>query len=227
MKKSEYNVVIIDDHPLISEAYKSALDLVSTNNSNVNFNITVVENCDDANQLIIDSVSQKKIFDLVFLDIRLPPSKDGKLLSGEDLGLKINHLMPDSKIIIATTLNDNYRIHALLKNINPDGFLTKNDMTPKELVLAIETILNDPPYYSKTIVKLLRHEVSNDFILDDIDRRILYELSMGSRMKDLPNIVHLSIAGIEKRKRHLKQIFDAIGPEDKELISKARDKGFI
>ncbi|MBR9846657.1 MAG: response regulator transcription factor [Algicola sp.] len=227
MKKSEYNVVIIDDHPLISEAYKSALDLVSTNNSNVNFNITVVENCDDANQLIIDSVAQKKIFDLVFLDIRLPPSKDGKLLSGEDLGLKINQLMPDSKIIVATTLNDNYRIHALLKNINPDGFLTKNDMTPKELVLAIETILNDPPYYSKTIVKLLRHEVSNDFILDDIDRRILYELSMGSRMKDLPNIVHLSIAGIEKRKRHLKQIFDAIGPEDKELISKARDKGFI
>lgn len=225
MRNEEYNVVIIDDHPLISEAYKSAFMVVAKDI--YSFNIEIAKNCDEANDLITRYLNQKKQLDIVFLDIRIPPSTDGKLLSGEDLGLKINKLMSNVKIIVATTLNDNYRIHSILKNINPDGFLTKNDITPEELIRAIETIIEDPPYYSKTIIQLLRKEVSNDFILDDIDRRILYELSMGTRMKDLPNIVHLSIAGIEKRKRHLKQIFDAVGPEDKGLIMRAKQKGFI
>ena len=46
-------------------------------------------------------------------------------------------------------------------------------------------------------------------------------------MKDLSEIVHLSIPGIEKRKRHLKQIFDINGPDDRDLILIAKEKGFI
>ena len=71
--------------------------------------------------------------DIVFLDIKLPPSKDGKILSGEDLGIKINQLLPDTKIIISTTFNDNYRIHNILENINPDGFLIKNDFLTTQI----------------------------------------------------------------------------------------------
>jgi hypothetical protein len=56
---------------------------------------------------------------------------------------------------------------------------------------------------------------------------MLYELSLGTRMKDLPNIVPLSIAGIEKRKRILKEVFDVEDQGDKALIMKARELGFI
>ncbi|AUC77545.1 response regulator [Olleya sp. Bg11-27] len=227
MENKKYSVLIIDDHPLITDAYKSAFNYYSKQNESIKFSIKIAQNCDTAFELINEFSTKEKQIDIIFLDIKLPPSKDRKILSGEDLGLLINKLFPNTKIIISTTLNDNYRVHSIFKSIDPDGFLIKNDITPKELIESIHSILNDPPYYSKTVVKLLRKQVANDFILDNIDRKILYELSIGTRMKDLPNLLPLSIAGIEKRKRHLKQIFNIKSPDDRELLFIAREKGFI
>lgn len=226
-ESTSYHALIIDDHPLISEAYKSAFLFYQKRAENVSFEISVCHDCDSAIDKINEMVDKQLPLDIVFLDISLPPSKDRKILSGEDLGLKLNELLPEAKVIVSTTFNDNYRIHSIFKNINPDGFLIKNDITPKELVLAIEEVLTDPPYYSKTVMKLLRKQVSSDLLLDHIDRKILFELSIGTRMKDLPNVVPLSIPGIEKRKRHLKQIFGIKSQDDKELILLAREKGFI
>ena len=163
----------------------------------------------------------------MFLDIRLPPSETNKMLSGEDLGIKIRERIPKAKIIISTTFNDNYRIHSIFRSINPEGFLIKNDITPQELVVGIETIMEDPPYYSKTVTKLLRKKISQEFILDNIDRELLYELSIGTKMKDLPNIIPLSIAGVERRKRHLKEVFDIREKGDRALVLAAKEKGFI
>lgn len=222
-----YHALIIDDHPLISEAYKSAFLFYQKQLENVSFNISVCHDCDSAIQKITEISSSRLPLDIVFLDISLPPSRDRKILSGEDLGLKINELLPETRIIVSTTFNDNYRIHSIFRNINPDGFLIKNDITPKELVLAIEEVLTDPPYYSKTVMKLLRNQVSSDLLLDHIDRKILYELSVGTKMKDLPNLVPLSTPGIEKRKRHLKQVFGIKSADDRELILLAKEKGFI
>jgi len=202
--KPQYSVLIIDDHPLISAAYKSALDYLSSVDKKLNFVTDVANTCSKAYKKILKA-SEEEVIDLIFLDIKLPPSKDGKILSGEDLGLIINELLPDSKIIISTTFNDNYRVHSIFKNINPDGFLIKNDINPKELVTAIKTVLKDPPYYTKTVIKLLRKQVSNKLVLDKIDRKLLYELSIGTKTKDLPGILPLSIAGVERRKRHLKE----------------------
>ena len=134
MEARTYTVLIIDDHPLITNAYKSAFNYVTKQNPTINFNIDVAHNCDTANDKINYFSVNKKELDIVFLDLSLPPSKDGEILSGEDLGLIINKLFLATKIIVATTFNDNYRIHSIIKNLNPDGFLTKNDITPKELV---------------------------------------------------------------------------------------------
>lgn len=227
LEQRTYHALIIDDHPLISEAYKSAFLFYQKKLENITFDISVCHDCDSAIDKINKIATDQLPLDIVFLDISLPPSKDGKILSGEDLGLKLNEVLPEAKIIVSTTFNDNYRIHSIFKNINPDGFLIKNDITPKELVLAIEEVLTDPPYYSKTVMKLLRNQVSSDLLLDHIDRKILYELSIGTRTKDMPGVVPLSIPGIEKRKRHLKQIFGIASQDDKELILLAKEKGFI
>ncbi len=92
--------------------------------------------------------------------------------------------------------------------MNPEGFLIKNDLDTKELVNAIYTIMQGGVHYSNTVSNLLRKKMFTEISIDKIDRQILYELSLGTKMKDLPNIVPLSIAGIEKRKRILKEIFD-------------------
>ena len=135
--------------------------------------------------------------------------------------------MPNARIVVSTTFNNNFKVHSILKNINPEGFLIKNDITPLELLETIRIIIEDPPYYSKTVIKLLRDQVINDFKLDEYDRKILYELSIGTRMKDLPNLLPLSIAGIEKRKRNLKRMFNVKKLDDRQLLITAKEKGFI
>ena len=224
--KQEYNFLIIDDHPLIAEAYKSALQFIKNKNKNLIFNIDFANNCEVAFDKI-HQIPEDADNSIVFLDIRLPPSETNKMLSGEDLGIKIRERIPKAKIIISTTFNDNYRIHSIFRSINPEGFLIKNDITPQELVVGIETIMEDPPYYSKTVTKLLRKKISQEFILDNIDRELLYELSIGTKMKDLPNIIPLSIAGVERRKRHLKEVFDIREKGDRALVLAAKEKGFI
>ena len=220
-----YNVLLIDDHPIIADAYKSAFEFINAENEDVEFDIKIVTNCDDA-IIAIEQASKKEGLDIVFLDISLPPSSDGKYLSGEDIGIRIKQVLPKCKIIVATTFNDNYRIQSILKNMNPDGFLIKNDVSPKELVSSIVEVLTNPPYYSKTVMKLFRNQLTNDFILDDIDRKILYELSLGTKLKNIEN-VPLSTSGILKRKRHLMQIFDLESSDDRGLIIMAKEKGFI
>ncbi|MCF6222304.1 MAG: response regulator [Flavobacteriaceae bacterium] len=223
---TNYTVLIIDDHPLISNAYESAFKHISTTDENYTFSIDIVDNCDNAVQKI-NIASKKEGIDIIFLDMRLPPSSDGKILSGEDLGILINELLPDSKIIVSTTFNDNFRVNSILKSVNPDGFLIKNDITPQELVTAIKTVISSPPYYSKSVLMSLRRQVSNDFSLDKIDRHLLFELSIGTKMTELPNILMMSLRGLHKRKEHLKEIFDITGREDRDLILIAKEKGFI
>ncbi len=223
--KKKLEVLIIDDHPLIVDAYKSAL-LHTSSISSYDFEVNLAKDCNSALQKIGEMALENGI-DLIFLDIRLPPSEVNKIFSGEDIGMQVREILPKTKIIISTTFNDNYRLNSIFKSINPEGFLIKNDITPKELVIAIQIVIEDPPYYSKTVTKLLRKLASQNLILDKIDRELLYELSIGTKMKDLPNILPLSIAGVEKRKRQLKELFDIRKKGDRELVLIAKEKGFI
>jgi len=220
------HVLIIEDHPLITEAYKKAFFQINLKNPKLNFNISTANTCDSA-YIKINEASAQQGLNLVLLDIKLPPSKDGILLSGEDLGLKIIELMPHSKIIVSTTFNDNYRINSIFKSLNPDGFLIKNDLDPKELILAIESIIRGNPYYSKSVIELMRKLTSNDFLIDAIDRKLLHELSKGTKMSQLPDIIPLSMSALEKRKRVLKEIFNLVDKEDRDLFKIAEEKGFI
>lgn len=220
-----FKTLIVDDHPLIGNAYKQALEKVLFSHGK-ELRVDFIDTIEEAIKRI-ENDSYFGNIDLVFLDIRLPKGKQDKVLSGEDLGMMIKKKYPQLKVIIATTFNDNYRIHSILKNVDPEGFLVKNDLTPDELILAIENILKAPPYYSKTVLKMLRKQLSSNVLLDGTDRRLLYELSIGTKMKDLPEILPLSKAGIERRKRNLKLIFDVENGSDRELIYQAKERGFI
>jgi len=216
-------VLIIDDHPLIAEVYENALLNLATKNNTHEFTITIVNTCDKA----IEHIRKATAIDLIFLDINLPKSTDEQFLSGEDLGIEIRKVLPETKIIVSTTYNDNYRIHNILKSINPDGFLIKNDINRKDLVTAIETVLEGTPSFSKTVLNILRTHINHDFFVDKIDRDILYELSIGTKMIDLPSVIPLSKGGIESRKRKLKENFNIENEDDKALVQLAKEKGFI
>ena len=147
-------------------------------------------------------------------------------LGGQDLGILIRNKIKNIKIIVATTFNDGYMISSILKSINPEAFLTKNDLTIEILIEAIKGVIIDPPYYSKTVTKILRKQSTNDFVIDNIDRKLLHELSRGTKMNELPMVLPLSMASIERRKRILKDVFNVEGG-DRDLLQLALEKGFI
>ena len=164
---------------------------------------------------------------MALLDINIPPSEDKKILCGEDIGIELRKYFPQIKIIVYTSNNDNYRLNNILRSINPEGFLIKSDINYKNLVDAISRVLINPPYYSNTILNLIRQHISSDFLLDSIDRVVLYQLSKGTKTKDLPKFVKLSKGGVERRKRHLKEVFNIEDKSDKKLIQIAKEKGYI
>ncbi|GAB1856210.1 hypothetical protein MHTCC0001_10450 [Flavobacteriaceae bacterium MHTCC 0001] len=222
-----YNALIIEDHPLIVDAYKQAFIQFSKRNKTVAFNVDTANDCDSAIFKINEAKASKDNIDLVFLDIKIPPSKNGEILSGEDLGVVIRTELPDTKIIVATTFSDNYRINTIFRNVNPEGFLVKNDLSSQELVLSIDKVLYGETYYCKTVIELMRKQVSNEIVIDAIDRKLLFELSQGCKMSELPDYIPLSLAALERRKRHLKEIFGLDDKSDRELLRVAAEKGFI
>ena len=104
------------------------------------------------------------------------------------------------------------------------GLLTFN---LNELRTCIKKVITEPPYYSITVLKSFRKQVANGHKIDEIDRMLLYELSIGTKMNELPNVLPLSMTRIERRKRHLKEIFDLKKGSDRELVILAKEKGFI
>lgn len=219
------NVLIVEDEPLIIGVLQRALEVTSQKNI-IDFKIKSVNSADDATFEIRKAVNTTP-FDLVLLDISIPASEDKKILSGEDLGIQIRSFFPKVKIMVLTHHNDNYRLNNILKSLNPEGFIIKTDIDFEPLVIAIETVIEDSPFYSKRVLQLMRKHIVNDFTLDTIDRQMLYHISKGAKIKDLINITNLSKGAIDLRKRNLKNLFGIEEGNDRILIAKAEQHGFI
>lgn len=221
--RGQLNILMIDDHPIILEGYKKVL---LDHQTNFELEIDTAISCDEAIEKIQNSL-QGKNYDFVFLDINLPPSGDGEFLSGEDLGLKLKAVSPNTKIIVLTMFNENLRLMNILKSLDPDGFLIKSDVTPVEFLHAFDKVREGKKYSSHTVEVLMRKQIFNDFFLDKTDRQILLNLSEGIKTKDLPIVIPLSLASIEKRKKMMRKVFEVEDLRDLILINRARQLGFI
>tara|TARA_R110002012_G_scaffold294098_1_gene490036 strand:+ start:20525 stop:21202 length:678 start_codon:yes stop_codon:yes gene_type:complete len=224
--KKNFNVLIIEDHRIIAQAYKLVLEEITVENSILNFTIETANNCESGREKI-NSFCQSNKLDLVLLDISLSPTDDKKILSGVDLGILLRNKKTPVKIIILTSYDDYYRLNSIIKNVDPDGLLLKRDVEMEDIKKAILTVLDNGSFYSETIIKMLRIRAKSEINIDKIDRQILYELSRGVKMKDLPELLPLSMGGIESRKRKLKRAFNILKEKDNVLIEIAREKGFI
>ena len=201
-------ILMTDDHPIIIEGYQNTL--LATKKENQKLLIDIANNCDESARFMERAVDDEKPYDVLFMDISLPPSVDGRFNSGEDLAKYARKIMPETKIVMLTMFNENYRVHNLIKNIDPEGFLIKSDLTSSELASAFQAVLNNPPFYSGTVNSIVRKSITNDIDIDDVDRKILYLLSQGIRTKSLKDHIDMSMSAIEKRKKHLKLLFDVV-----------------
>lgn len=218
------NILMVDDHPIIIEGYQNVL--MATKADDQTLLIDTANNCDTA-QLMINRASKGTPYDVCFFDISLPASEDGKFASGEDLALLAKEVLPAAKIIILTMFNESFRIHNIIKEINPDGFLIKSDLTSMELADAFQQILKFPPYYSSTVNNYVKKTITSEIYVDDVNRKILHLLSQGIKTKSLSEYIPLSTSAIEKRKKQLKLLFSVENGKDENLLQEAREKGYL
>ena len=218
------NILIVDDHPFIIEAYKNAIR--GYNSKNIyDFEITQAKDCKTGYEAIVDH--QGDPFGIAFFDLSMPVYEEKGIYSGEDLASLIKTEMPDCKIILLTMHTELLKINTLIKNINPNGLVIKNDLTFDELLIAFDKILKDENYYSQTVVKLVSQITQDTVEIDSFDKQILFHLSKGTKTKDIPQYVPLSLSAVEKRKLNLKETLSIKGGSDIDLIREAKDKGLL
>ncbi|WP_055447628.1 response regulator transcription factor [Lacinutrix mariniflava] len=225
MAQETIKILMTDDHPMIIEGYQNTL--LATKKESQNLIIDFATNCDESLSLINKSIALGEIYTVYFFDISMPPSSDGKIKSGQDLAMYVRQKSPRSKIVMLTMFDESYRIHSIINNINPEGFLIKSDLTSRELASAFQAVLKNPPFYSGTVNQIIKKTRFSNLEVDEVNHRILYLVSRGIKNKDIAKEMQLSLSSIEKKKKLLKEIFKVEEGDEKTLIEKARGYGFI
>lgn len=225
MSSKTINIFMIDDHPSMIEGYKSIL---SYNELGYKINVTSAYDCESAYKRIMQSEDIYE-FDVIFLDISLPPYEAANMNSGQDLALLARKKYPFSKIVMLTSHAEAFILFDIQKTVNPDGLLVKSDFTADELLKAFEMILNKEKYVSKTVSESIQEmlAVRNNVFLDESNRAIITLLAQGVLSKNLPNYVNLAQSSIDKRKAQIKDYFCVKGGTDEDIVREAKKHGFV
>lgn len=225
MENRNFNILIIEDMPLFIDVYKMYFEALADQKRLWKFSITEGNNCDIAISILTGQVPAEG-FDLAILDYRIKPSWDGKYLSGEDIALYIREKFPRTSILFNVEC-ERPLIYGLLKNINPEGIVLKTESTGEIVMRAVTEILLGGYYYGKSVLKTMKLPFETDLILDEWDRKLLYELDRGTKTTHIPDLLPLSLSSVARRKKRLKEIFEVEGEEDRELLEKAKVLGFL
>lgn len=221
LTKIKNNVLIVDDHPFIIQGYKNAITRYKP--EKFEFFITEAKDCESAFHIITNT---ETVFDIAFLDISMPPYEEKGLYSGEDLAKLIMDSMPDCKIIMLTMFTEFLKIKTIIKNINPSGLVIKNDLTFDELLFAFNKVIKNEKYYSQSVLKMLESQ-EHSIEIDLFDKQILFHLSKGTKTKDLPQYIPISLNAIEVRKLNLKELLKVTDGSDIDLVREAKNIGLL
>jgi DNA-binding NarL/FixJ family response regulator len=222
-KMIKNNILIVDDHPFIIEGYKNAITRYKP--KKFEFSISQANDCESAYKIITNPDTEA--YDIAFLDISMPAYEEKGIYSGEDLAKLINEFMPSCKIILLTMYTELLKIKTIIKTINPSGLVIKNDLTFDELIFAFDKVIKNEIYYSQSVQKILDLSEKDVIEIDQFDTQILFHLSKGTKLNDIPQYIPISLGAMERRKLNLKELFKVQDGSDVDLIREAKNKGVL
>ena len=222
-QSTKNNILIVDDHPFIIEGYKNAI--TRYNPDEFEFFIKQAKDCESAYHIITNP--NVEAFDIAFLDISMPPYEEKSIYSGEDLARLISEFMPICKIILLTMYTELLKIKTIIKTINPNGLVIKNDLTFDELLFAFDKVIKNEIYYSQSVLKMLAQSEEDSIEVDQFDKEILFHISKGTKLSDIPHYIPISLGAIERRKLELKELMKIEEGSDIDLVREAKNKGLL
>ena len=200
-------ILLVDDHPFILDTYVKMLKNIISFKFEKILEATNVEKA-------ISVMNEAEKIDIAFFDISMPKNKHSNLEDGIDLAMYFKTKHPNAKIVFITMHSE---FHILLKAIhlvNPEVFISKNDVDTFTFNSIIEALKNDKLFYSEEMLQVYKWTKNNQVKLDIYDFKILSLTNKGIKTKELTNHLPLSLRAIEKRKSNLKLItadFEEVG----------------
>jgi DNA-binding NarL/FixJ family response regulator len=137
--------------------------------------------------------------ELILLDIQLP-GDDGITLAG-----RFAPLLPASKIILLSSIRENYLLHKALQT-GVDGYVHKDD-SPETLLSAIETVMGGGCYFGYT-VQQLRRQMGLDpdcfsKVLSSKEQEVLELLGQGLTNEEAAPMLALSPDTVQTHRRNI------------------------
>lgn len=216
------NLLLVDDHPMVIDSYINVLS-----NHDVATSFTKANSCQDAYLKITERYVSQKAFDAAFLDISLPPYADKQINTGLDLAKLIRSYFPLCKIILLTMHSESVIVNNAMLEINPEGFILKNDIDSNSFKEAYQVIMRGETFYTATIQKVRNEFLAEKLDFDAIDYQILGLLAQKVKTKDMPIQLNLSLSTIEKRKVHIKNVLLKEKGGSQEIVAAAKRIGLL
>lgn len=135
--------------------------------------------------------------------------------------------MPSARIIVLTSYFEPSLLNHINNTLRPDSFVVKNDIVFKDLITIVEKVIDHKNFFSNRIITLLKQQATNKGVLDDLDVKILHEISNGAKMKELVQLLPLGESSINKHRSHIKETFGDRTMSDRDMILIAKERGFI
>jgi two-component system invasion response regulator UvrY len=171
-------ILIIDDHTIV----RTGIKLLTKPRLNA-------ETDEAANGKEALKRIREKAYDIVLLDINIPDTDCGKLLS------TILSLLPKAKILVFSMNEEDLFAKHYLK-LGARGFLSKNS-SDNQIIKAIQQVLNGKRYISPELVEILAEDIagiksSNPFeLLSERELAVVGYLIKGSSIAEICEITNL------------------------------------
>ncbi|HEX8269821.1 MAG TPA: response regulator transcription factor [Flavobacterium sp.] len=218
------NVIIVDDHPMTVDSYVALLSSMATNSDTV---FHLAYDGENAYDLLKKMRKAGTNPDIAFLDVNLPPYPEKNIDSGVDIGTLIRKYFPTCKIVFITMHKEPVWVNRIFKSLNPEGFISKNEINYRTFPEVYQKILEGEFYYSASITESQRFFIQKNIDWDEYDSKILLLIAEGKKTVNLPEYIGLSLSTIEKRKANIKKQLIFEGGSDQELIEIAKKLGLV
>ncbi|MEM0934255.1 MAG: hypothetical protein AAGJ12_17405 [Bacteroidota bacterium] len=221
------SILIVDDDMTTSAGYISILSNSTLLDGLINQRFEVAHSLFEAKEKINKAIATASVFDLVFLDIRMPSEPKENLFSGEDLGKLTKSLSPKTKILVLTSITDPFRISSILQAIDPSGFMLKSEITKETLTTCTEKLMTEGVFYSKKVTRIIRdHFISNPTLTFE-EKKFLHLLYIGVPSHKIPNHLPWSLSKTNKKKQQLREKLGVEESNTFALVHQAKKLGIV
>lgn len=195
-------ILIVDDHKMVRDGIRSMLEFQESK-----FKFFINEAVDGEEGV---EIATQNPYDIIIMDYQLPG------IDGVDAARLILEKKPEAKILALSNYNEYMYIDRMIKT-GVKGFVLKN-VTPEELIKAIDTILNGSNYFSNDVaIKLLNFgnnkpdsrtwlHNSKAKTYDDISTREMEVLKLVGEAKsndEIAELLSISKRTVESHKQNL------------------------